>query len=161
MFFVNELSVGTPPVLAVIESSCGHEFTFNINGHNASMVSKDEDYHDSAYDNVYISAPFAQISHDTCSYTLTVYPTAEYEVDYTTNNPVYYMLVVLAIFLLTCISFLVFDCLVQRRQRSLVTTARKQNALVSSLFPKSIQKVRSEFHLLICTHGIFCGPKAF
>jgi class 3 adenylate cyclase len=50
------------------------------------------------------------------------------------------MLVVIAIFLTTSISFLLLDWLVTKRQKALITTARKQNALVSSLFPKSIQK---------------------
>ena len=107
------------------------------------MISKDKDYHDAAYDS--ISAPFAEFSHDTCSYTLNVYPTATYEASYATKNPVYYMLVVMSIFAATVIAFLIFDCLVQRRQKTLMATARKQNALVSSLFPKSIQKVCSDF----------------
>jgi hypothetical protein len=83
---------------------------------------------------------FAEFSHDTCSYTLNVYPTTTYEDSYSSNNPLYYLLVVLAIFVATCVAFFVFDCLVQRKQRMLMESARKQNALVSSLFPKSIQK---------------------
>eukprot|EP00539_Tryblionella_compressa_P008436 CAMPEP_0178765990 /NCGR_PEP_ID=MMETSP0744-20121128/18796_1 /TAXON_ID=913974 /ORGANISM="Nitzschia punctata, Strain CCMP561" /LENGTH=677 /DNA_ID=CAMNT_0020421623 /DNA_START=22 /DNA_END=2051 /DNA_ORIENTATION=- len=38
------------------------------------------------------------------------------------------------------VAFLLFDCLVQRRQAAILSTALRQNALVSSLFPKNIQK---------------------
>ena len=63
-----------------------------------------------------------------------------YEEQYISNDPIIYTLIVIAIFVMTTLAFLAFDCLVTRRQKAIVITARKQNALVASLFPKSIQK---------------------
>ncbi|KAL3918318.1 MAG: hypothetical protein SGILL_004297 [Bacillariaceae sp.] len=169
VFFKDELPGGSAPVLAVIESSCGNVFTFEIRGREAILlsgkcregfflsiptletnshlriphcflVSDHEDVHDPRYDNVHIDGDFGTFAHDTCIYNVTIYPTDEYAVQFYSNNPVTYMLVVVAIFVMTTIAFLLFDYLVIRRQRAIVTTAKKQNALVSSLFPKSIQK---------------------
>jgi hypothetical protein len=119
----------------VVKSSCGHEFTFEIRGLVNTLLSSNEDVHDPQYDAVFVSGAFAAFVHDTCEYTLNVYPTNEFEDQYKSNDPIYYMLVVIAIFVATSLSFLIFDWLVTKRQRALVTTAKKQNALVASLFP--------------------------
>jgi len=139
VFFQDELVEGTDPVIAVVSSTCGRKVTFEINGHEATLLDED-DVHDSAYDHLEMAAPFADFAHDSCQYTISVYPTKTYEATYISSNPWQYMLAVFAIFIFTSLAFLIFDCLIQRRQRRLVATARKQGALVSSLFPKSIQK---------------------
>jgi class 3 adenylate cyclase len=139
VYFQEKRSTGTEPVIAVVTSSCGHAFTFEIHDHSPILLAE-SDIHDPTYEDMAESGPLGEYTQDSCHFTLTVYPTAEYEDSYTSNNPLYYMLVVLAIFTCTSLAFLIFDHLVQKRQRTLVTTAQKQNALVSSLFPKSIQK---------------------
>jgi hypothetical protein len=98
-------------------------------------MSSNEDVHDPQYDAVFVSEALAAVARDTCNYTLLVYPTSEFEEQYKSNDPIYYMLVVMAIFLATSLSFLIFDWLVTKRQRVLMTAANKQNALVASLFP--------------------------
>lgn len=57
-----------------------------------------------------------------------------------TNASWIYVAIVLSFFAVTCCGFLLFDARVFSRQRQLMETANKQNAIVSSLFPKSIQK---------------------
>ncbi|KAG7348900.1 adenylate/guanylate cyclase [Nitzschia inconspicua] len=140
VLFQKELPIGTPPIDAVIHSSCAHTFTIMIDGPDAIMTSSDEDLHDLSYNNLASKEPFAVFSSDNCEYHLILYPTSEFEAYYTSKEPLYYMLVVLAVFVATCFSFLIFDCLLTRQQQTLMVNARKQNALVSSLFPKSIQK---------------------
>jgi hypothetical protein len=56
-----------------------------------------------------------------------------------TQHPVWYTVVILSVFAATSILFVLFDCLVQRRQARVVLTAMKQNIIVSSLFPKNIR----------------------
>jgi hypothetical protein len=133
--YLEELPFGTAPVLAVLQSSCGNELTYEIKGRVPTLMSATEDVHDPQYDSVFVSEAFAADAHDTCDYTLVVYPSNEFESRYKSNDPIYYMLVVMAIFLATSLSFLIFDWLVTKRQRALMTTANKQNALVASLFP--------------------------
>jgi hypothetical protein len=133
--YLEVLPFGTAPVLVLLESSCGIKLSFEIRGHVPTLLSPNEDVHDPQYDTIFVSEAFAVDAHDTCDYNLVVYPTNEFESRYTSNDPIYYMLVVMAIFLATSLSFLIFDWLVKKRQRAMMTTADKQNALVASLFP--------------------------
>ena len=50
----------------------------------------------------------------------------------------YYTLVAVSIFLFMSIGSIFFDWVVQRQQDKVMTTARKQDVIVSSLFPKNI-----------------------
>jgi hypothetical protein len=139
VYFQDILPIGTAPVSIVVESTCGYVFSFEIEGHNASLTSFDEALYDSRYKNIFGRAPLtvASSAYATCDYMLKVYPSHTYVNQYRTKNPLRYVIVVLAIFFATFLAFLIFDWLVSRRQSSLMTTARKQNALVSSLFPVS------------------------
>ena len=74
---------------------------------------------------------------------MVVYPTMSFEEQYISNKPIVYTLIVIAIFVMTTLAFLAFDCLVTRRQKAIVITARKQNALVASLFPVSLTIVNA------------------
>lgn len=164
-YFANVLdSRNNVPVLIVLKSQCGAKaFTYRLEGAKATLVSKAEDthlqltrYEDMAHTETF--APFAysmssdnatNVIHDEITgevlcrsnaFTITVYPTEQFEMNYTTDQPLYYTLIVLSIFLFTVLAFFFFDCLVQRRQSTIMNTALRQNALVSSLFPKNIQK---------------------
>ena len=46
-----------------------------------------------------------------------------------------YTVVVVFVFILTSLTFLMYDVLVERRQTTVMSSAQKSNALVSSLFP--------------------------
>ena len=122
---------------------------FNIDGRSATFLSE-EDLHNSKYDLLGIESPWADLYNpaelpdgdhptDHCIYTMTVYPTEEFEDMYNTNRPLHYCLGVLAIFVSTSLAFILFDCLVTRRQGRLLTTAKKQNAIVSSLYPQQVR----------------------
>jgi hypothetical protein len=103
----------------------------------------DRDY----FNEMSLHQPFATFAYgdegimdgNTCSFTISVYPTLEMESAYKTNEPVMYALVVVAVFITTSLAFIFFDCVQQRRQQLLLNTARRQNQLVSSLFPAQIQ----------------------
>jgi hypothetical protein len=138
-YFQDELVTGTDPVHAVVESSCGHTFAFVIEGHSAAFLEEDYDAAKYGYFEEVVSAPFAEFAHDSCLYTLSVYPTASYVDTYSSKDPLYYMLFIFGVFILTTAAFLVFDRLQRRRQASLIKNTTKQHALVASLFPKSIQ----------------------
>jgi hypothetical protein len=145
-FFQGELATGTDPVLVDMESSCGHHFTLLIGGNDVVFLDHGTDnHHDhdqscSACEGMTVSAGFAQFSHDSCQYKIYVHPTQEYADAYQSNAPALYAAIVVSVFLVVGLAFLAFDCLVQRRQASLEKTARKQNALVSSLFPRNVQR---------------------
>jgi hypothetical protein len=137
IYLAGELAAGTPTVHFVVESSCGHVLTFEINGPNVSLISSNDDEHDSQYDENYILGEIGAFAFGSCKYSVAVYPTVEYEQQYMSNSPIVYMSIVLLIFVVTTLAFLAFDYLVASKQKELVVTARKQNALVATLFPVS------------------------
>ena len=153
-FFINNLVEGSEELMVVISNTCNEVFSFRIQGRNATFLAE-EDLHNPKYDALAIEAPFADVYNpsnlpeqegasepppsDYCIYTMTVYPTETFEAQYTTNQPLYYGLIVLAIFVFTSLAFILFDCLVTRRQGRLLSTAQKQNAIVSSLYPTKIK----------------------
>ena len=74
------------------------------------------------------------------TYTLVVYPSQETEDTYTTNRPVLYMLVTIAVFAATCLTFVAFSILVERRQKKVMGHAVISGAIVSSLFPERVKE---------------------
>ena len=74
-----------------------------------------------------------------CLYTISVYPTKTFQEEYVTMQPATYSSVVLGIFIMTSVVFFLFDCFVRRKVDHVTKVALKQNAIVSSLFPKDVQ----------------------
>ncbi|KAL3938715.1 MAG: hypothetical protein SGBAC_006428 [Bacillariaceae sp.] len=136
----------TGGIFAVVEDSCGTSFTYLIEGGSASFLGL-EDKHDRKYD--YLKNEdqvFLQYNSTTsegvgqsCSYKLGVYPSAEYEKNFTSKTPVYFTVGVLAVFTWVAAVFSFYDCLVQRRQEKVNTFATKSNAIVASLFPAQVR----------------------
>ena len=79
-------------------------------------------------------------AEDGCLYAVRIYPTSEFEKVYVTKTPLVYAGVVALIFAFTSIVFIVYDCLVERRQARVVNTAARANAIVDSLFPAMVRE---------------------
>ena len=154
VFFQDILLDDAPPLRAVVENTCNEVFTFEIKGHDATFLAE-EDLHDKTFADMAIKRTFASIrddveAHDhkrrsqeidsnTCQYTLTIYPTKAMHCDNITKNPVIFAVVVVGVFFMTSLLFIIFDCYVRRRTEKVMNVALKQNAIVSSLFPKNVQ----------------------
>jgi hypothetical protein len=104
----------------------------NSHGHIDALA---EDMEDELYD----EEESQEIDNRTCSYTIAVYPTKEFQDTHITTDPILFACMVLAVFLLTFLLFAVFDRIVRKRTEKVMNVALKQNAIVSSLFPKSVQ----------------------
>ena len=74
-----------------------------------------------------------------CLYTYSIYPTQQFEDSYVNEFPIYAMLAVLGIFILTSLIFIVYDVIVGRRYRRVEESATRTNAIVSSLFPAQVR----------------------
>ena len=135
--------------MVVISNTCNEVFSFKIEGRTATFLAE-EDRHDPKYDDIVVTAPFADLYNpaslpdgqpmDHCIFTMSVYPTEEFEEAYKSNEPWIYAVIVVGVLAFTSLAFVFYDCLVTNRQSRLLTTAKKQNAIVSSLYPKAIQK---------------------
>ena len=141
----------------VVENSCGQLFTFGLEGEDLVMVGEG-DLHDREYSGMMQSTTFEEFDTivgissplgasesqdydetEFCRYRFKVYATASFEEAYETNKPVMYTVISASVFALLLSLFLVYDFLVQRRQKQTLFAARKSDALVSSLFPLPVR----------------------
>jgi hypothetical protein len=79
------------------------------------------------------------VVNDTCPYFLRLYPSQTMQNDYQSNDPIIFTICAVLIFAFTSLVFLVYDRLVEKRQRTVMTTAVHTSAIVSSLFPSTVR----------------------
>jgi hypothetical protein len=137
-YFEKLLPEGTETIYAVVRNDCNQNFTYAIEGPDAIFLGE-ENLHESGYDymrkTVLIEAFQAQEGLDLCSYSIEVSPSKALEDHYKTKMPIVFTVGVLVIFAFTSFVFVMYDCLVQRRQDKVMDSATKTDAIVSSLFP--------------------------
>jgi class 3 adenylate cyclase len=147
-YFVNLLSENADGIVVVLENNCNQKYTYEIRGANASYVGPG-DLHDAKYDRLEVvteESAFLQVDEaarnweGNCLYSIRVYPSKELEEYYNTNDPLTYATVMALVFVVTSVVFLLYDCLVERRQRVVMDSAAASTAIVSSLFPKSVRE---------------------
>ena len=144
-YFVNLLVEGTNGIVMVLHDTCGDHFTYQLNGPEALFLGEG-DLHDPAYTYLEYDTEFAPFlkhnfsdTHEHCEYDLRFFPSAEFEGHYRTSKPAIYTGIVLCVFLVTAVVFLLYDYFVQYRQNKVMATAKRTNAIVSSLFPKNVR----------------------
>ena len=146
----------------VIESSFGDVFTFELEGDQAVFLG-DGDLHETAFNSWAVPTQFGQYVQEASKsdtytgvplydgfyqYNFTIYPSAELQSQYVTNQPVVFTVAILAVFVFTSLVFVAYDCLVERRQKVVLTTAVRSDAIVSSLFPSGVKERLYEQHEL-------------
>eukprot|EP00980_Cylindrotheca_fusiformis_P011983 scaffold2834_cov54-Cylindrotheca_fusiformis.AAC.1 len=166
-YFKNLLAEGENGIVVVLESACpkldddiGHQLlnqsldesdryilTYRVDGPNAVFLGE-ADLHDPEYDSFVVSEVFVDLKIDqsllqegTCVpvVNLHVYPTAELENSFQTDNGIIYTVTVVAIFAFTTLVFLLYDYSVGRRQRAVMDRVVKQDKIVSDVFPTAIR----------------------
>lgn len=60
-----------------------------------------------------------------CDYSLHVYPTKDLKEKYESNKPLFYSLAIILFFGFTSFVFILYDCLVERRQEMVLTSTNK------------------------------------
>eukprot|EP00934_Nitzschia_sp_Nitz4_P004508 Nitzschia sp. Nitz4//scaffold87_size112219//63226//66821//NITZ4_004078-RA/size112219-augustus-gene-0.60-mRNA-1//-1//CDS//3329559381//4498//frame0 len=150
---VDLLPSGTNGLVCVVSTSTNNSFTYQLNGPDVVFLGFG-DHHDTAYDEYVIESSFrglgtyksggivytgVNLSEELCKYTFRLYPSATFESQYISANPLIYMAVTITIFIFTTLVFFVYDWLVERRQETVLNTAMKSTAIVSSLFPKNVR----------------------
>ena len=79
------------------------------------------------------------INEDVCPFTIRIYPSSTMEDSYLTSQPIVITVVVGLIFIVTSAVFVVYDFCVEKRQRVVMSSAVRSNAIVSSLFPSTFR----------------------
>jgi hypothetical protein len=80
-----------------------------------------------------------KVVNDTCPYFLRLFPSQTMENDYTSNDPILFTICAVLIFAFTSAVFIVYDRLVEKRQKTVMSSAVHTSAIVSSLFPSTVR----------------------
>lgn len=140
-------------VVVVFTNPCNLPFTYQINGAKVQYLGVG-DLHDTEYDSLGIHSDLGNLNSFSehasdytgapldpyCPFTLHVYPSDMMSEVYSSSNPIIYTSVAVIIFVFTSMVFLLYDFMVERRQKLVMNTAVRTNAIVSSLFPETVRE---------------------
>lgn len=153
-FLKNILAPNSDQLYVVIENICNQSFTYILTGTEAEFVGEG-DQSEVKFQHMAVAEIFGKnlmsrnanstyvgrlLYDDYCPYTFTVSASQQMEDHYVTKRPVIYAVSACLIFLFTSLVFVTYDCLVERRQRLVLNTAARSDAIVASLFPKEIKQ---------------------
>jgi hypothetical protein len=134
------------PPMNVDVTGCGSSFSYSVQGHSAIFLGESKFMsQEGSFTKMAISAEFApaaQLAESIrpCHYNVTVSPTQEFMNHHETNEPLIYTIIIMAVFVLTSMVFIAYDCNVTLRHNKLVTTTKRTNDIVKSLFPAEVQE---------------------
>ena len=151
IYFQNILSDSAQGISVEVEDTCGSLFTYRVNGPDVSFSGHGGVQASSEFERLKQSTDFAEVARfkggtsdleylQFCNYRLSVYPTQEFAQEYKSTEPIWFAMIVLAIFVFTSAVFLVFDIAVSRRQRRVMASATRTRAIVASMFPETVQE---------------------
>lgn len=135
----------------VISNDCNQTFTYTWFDSEPVYVGNG-DLHEAAFDHLEESFSLADIgkndmytglplSSKGCQYTIRTYPSSDMKAIFqsSTASPSTFTGIAVTIFIFTSMVFVFYDCLVERRQKKVYSSAVKNTAIVSSLFPKNVR----------------------
>jgi hypothetical protein len=130
-YFQNVLPEGIDGILVVVKNTCTQTFSYRIDGPEVTYLGP-EDRHDPSHDRFEVDASFtAFTSIAECIYSFHVYPTEELIDTYKTNRPVTFTIAIVLVFLEVTVVFMVYDMLVERRQKKVMSSALRSGAIVN------------------------------
>jgi class 3 adenylate cyclase len=145
-YFANILRKGVNGMVIVLHSTCGDHFTYQLDGPEAIFLGEG-DLHDASYDYMEVDTEFAPFmqhnfsdANEHCEYDIRIFPSKMMEDSFTSNKPALYTIVIVLVFVFTAMVFLLYDYLVQRRHDKVMATAKRTDAIASSLFPSNVRE---------------------
>ena len=142
-YFYSAVPDGTGGMYVVVKNSCQQAFTYLVYDSGPVYIGP-EDKHDTRYSHLEIRLDFDILDGydeiDSCRYTLHAYPSHEFHETFMTFEPIQYTLFVVAVFLVTSLTFIIYDCFVRRKDIKVMSSAENTNAIVSSLFPAQVRE---------------------
>jgi len=148
LFFDDVLPDHEQGLFVVLENTCNQTFTYEILGHKAVYIGEGA-LHDTNFEEggrleeTFEFASFAALEgageHKFCHYYAHIYPSEAWTSQFFTSKPISYCMAVIACFLITTFFFMLYDRLVQKRQDKVMASAKRTNAIVTSLFPENVR----------------------
>ena len=147
------LPPGADGILVILENTCDQQYTYWVDGTEANFFGHG-DLHDSKYDYLQTGATLdslvdgveTETTEAGCEYSIRVYPSDSFEDRYQTDRPWIHATVLAGLFVFTSAVFLLYDAMVQRRQKIVMESAIQSGTLVSSLFPEAVRQKLYEEH---------------
>ncbi len=150
------LTAQSDGIVIVLESNCGQIFSFKVIGGQIELLGEG-DLHETTFDDLMVpsfndrdfeeflvifsprvESP-EQLSNWGCAYDIRVYPSSDMRSRYITSKPRDETCVVVSIFLFTSLVFLLYDFILRRLQMKVMKSAKRSEAIVSSLFPAVVR----------------------
>ena len=150
-------------LMTVLDNDCGdssqsesQQFSFLINAESGEVEFLGEgDRHDETYDDLkttyslqsllgtgndfLISQSKLKLDTTYCNYRIYVYPSAELEESYQTNNRIWYAIAIALIFVITASVFACYDVIMEHRKQRILQAAVEARMIVASLFPEQVR----------------------
>jgi hypothetical protein len=137
------LPEGRDGIIGVLHDNCGNTMSFELTGGKADFLGY-EDLHEPEFDEYESYLPNIEMYQETvdglCVHDLHIYPSRKFRESFDTSTPYIYAGIVALAFLVTAILLVVYDIMVNRRERKTIKAAARTQAIVTSLFPKEIAK---------------------
>lgn len=143
-FFTALVGSDNDGMVCVLQNSCGDSLTWMLHGDVARFLGAG-DLHDQRFDEYVRVAkltPFLKTDSSTqgfCEYEIQIYPSTEIQNDFISTKPAIYTTFAVLLFVMLGAGFMVYDHLVQMRQREAMINAARSDAIVQSLFPADIR----------------------
>lgn len=138
---LNLLPANVKGMYCIVQNTCNQTVTYRVDGADATYLGEGE-IHNHDYDHMAFFVdlstqenPDASITPGHCQYSMTIYPSKEFEDDYKTNAPVIFACVVAGTFLLIGFMYFLYDLSVTRRNEKMISNAVKTNAVLDTLVP--------------------------
>ncbi|CAB9527019.1 Receptor-type guanylate cyclase gcy [Seminavis robusta] len=166
IFFRNLLPTNINGIVVKVVSDCGANFTYVCNGGrddwaaNGDHYNNDDDDNHQYYKDMKQHFPFFWKDHPTgasrhCHFDLVIFPNDEFADNYLTNDPLYYALIVVGVFIVTASLFVVYDYCQQSQQSLFIEEKARAEAIVTSLFPKHVgEQLMKEQQFNTTTHKL-------
>ncbi|CAJ1951428.1 unnamed protein product [Cylindrotheca closterium] len=145
-YFDGLLPNGADGIYVILENTCGQQYTYQVDGLEAKFFGHG-DLHSPKYDylskgtDIDLIFDFAaeQDEDPSCHYSIRVYPSDEFRDRYETSEPLLFAIILAAVFVFTAAVFLLYDYMVERRQKAVMKSALQSGKLVQSLFPAAVR----------------------
>jgi hypothetical protein len=133
-YFIDVLPQGTGTFTVEVEDNCGARVAYSIEGSKAYMSTE----HHAGRNETGRTWHYGSDTDGGCFHSFNAYPSTAFREQYETSNPVVYTSVILLAFGFTAFVYILYDKMVQRRQKKVLSTAARSTAIVKSLFPKGV-----------------------
>ncbi|KAL3826798.1 hypothetical protein ACHAXA_000624 [Cyclostephanos tholiformis] len=131
-------------MVCVLSASTNQTYSYTISGDVVKLMGEG-DLHDPNYDEYeeVVEAKLLLDGEDGAgkfiTYTLSMYPSEEFEAQYSSNKPAVYAVGAVLIFLFTAGLFLLYDYLVEDRQKKMSHLATQRGNIVNAMFPAAFR----------------------